>query len=60
MVKYLSTPFVVIAAFSLLGCQPKSVEVPAAEPAPAVVPAPTALTAQDAFWNKLNLLCGKS
>lgn len=58
MVKYLSTPLVIIAAFSLLGCEPKSAEAPAStEAAPAAV---STLTAQDAFWGELNLLCGKS
>ena len=58
MVKYLSTPLVIIAAFSLLGCEPKSAEAPVStEPASAAV---STLTAQDAFWGELNLLCGKS
>jgi len=58
MVKYLSTPFLIIATFSLLGCEPKTAEAPvSAEPAPAIT---SALTAQDTFWSDLNLLCGKS
>ncbi len=58
MVKYLSTPLVIIAAFSLLGCEPKTSQAPiATESAP--VAAPT-LSAKDQFWGGLNLLCGKS
>ena len=67
MVKYLSTPLVIITAFSLLGCEPKPVEIPVVEaPAPveqvsvALPDATSILSAQEAFWGGLTLLCGKS
>ncbi|MCF6275007.1 MAG: hypothetical protein L3J05_04510 [Robiginitomaculum sp.] len=58
MVKYLSTPLVIIATFSLLGCEPKSAQAPVTTK-PTPVTAPT-LSAQDQFWGGLNLLCGSS
>jgi len=62
MLKYLSTPLIVIAIFSLLGCEPKSAETPvSAEPMSVAAPVlSSALVAQDTFWGELNLHCGKS
>ncbi len=61
MVKYLSSPLIVIATISLLGCQPKSVEAPITTAVPIATPAPTStVTTQNTFWSELSLLCGKS
>lgn len=58
MAKYLTTPLIFLAAFGLLGCQPKSAEAPVStEVEPTAAPT---LSAQDEFWGGLNLLCGKS